>query len=188
MNIEGKGNIAKRLWLWTLILGVLIGGGIGYLAARVRERPTRPVSVASTASSDFDWRQTAAKAGKDAWTVLCELPGKDDLHKRRRLIVAQAVMPPAEQRMFFDKFREGVREYLETAGVYALPNAAGMGFQKRGGKGPEDTTLHWVKFDYDPKPNDGPPYAFRGVVYFALILEGEVVTLVVSFTEVHQTG
>ena len=138
----------KRPWLWTLILGMLVGviAGFGlalWLIAPPKETKGSPFPEA------FAFKETAAKAGAAPWEILSYQPERHERIVDSRLasprqqtwavttqVLARAMMAENDQGEFDRKFEEAIIAALKSHGASTVA-ASNRGSLKSEGRG------HW---------------------------------------------
>jgi hypothetical protein len=91
----------RRPWIWTLILGVILGAGLGFVLSHwlLLESPAK----GSAFLTNFSLQEAAGKAGDAIWNTTNDGRVYLGHSSFTRQITARATMPPQEQGPFIDR-------------------------------------------------------------------------------------
>lgn len=206
----------KLIGFWCLLLGVVLGGAAGYFVAVQNEPPSRlPKDISSTLLPDFDLKKvldqitpTEKDKSKPTWDIVKDVPGKGDLENHRkflqnykqgsqahspqvlgiktRVIVAQSKVAADEQGEYWNVLQERIAAAIIDlkAGV-ATP---GSGGRRRAGNANEKAQeVRTAYMEYTYAPGDMSPFPMRGIMHVAWVADGDLVSLVITMTEVFHT-
>jgi hypothetical protein len=206
----------KLIGFWCLLLGVILGGAAGYFVAVQNEPPSRlPNDISATLLPDFDLKKvldqitpTEKDKNKLVWDILKDVPGKGDLENHRkflqnykqgsqthspqvlgiktRVIVAQTKIAPDEQgeywTVLYDRLAAAI---IDLKLNVATPGAGGRSRPRNTSEKAQE--VRTAVLEYTHIPGDRSPYPMRGIMHVAWVADGDLVSLVITMSEVFQT-
>jgi hypothetical protein len=206
----------KAIGFACLVLGAALGGAGGYYVALQNQPPSRlPTEISHTLLPDFDLLRvvnqitpTEKDKKKADWQIVKDAPGKKDLESHRdflknykqhsqehsaavlgiksRVIVAQSKIAANEQNDYWDALRKELADSVIGLKLNVLtPNAGGR--RRVGDASEKAQEVRTAYLEYAHIPGDKSPFPMRGIMHVSWVSDGDLVSLVITLTEVFHT-
>ena len=171
----------KHAWVWTLLLGMLLGAALGYGLVLWALAP--PPARGSVVLQNFALEQVGDPAGHPAWDIVEDrvyspFPPLGRPERIARRIVAQSTMADEQAEAFARQFGRAVAEALARLGARQTGEVGCDRTTSRpaGGGRPARSELHLPRYYYRVGDTHGVADAW-------VIAEGGEVTLIICLSE-----